>query len=188
MFSRVFAWAAQRGHVEADTAAFLVGAVKGVKEADYAALTSAEDVATRMRAVCAYHGEPQVRAGLQTLAHNFLRPGEVRTLQRSDVDLDAALVTISGERIKMGRDHVVPLSRQVAAVPRSRLVVSVFTTSFPRRTKGCSAGAFLGYSAVRFWLVICAVCGVCGRHPIGHIRSQCRQRDDPRSIAKAEDE
>ena len=116
LYSRVFAWAAQRGHVEADPAAFLVGAVKGVKEAGYAALTSPEDVGHLMRAVWAYRGEPQVRAALQTLAHTFLRPGEVRTMRWSDVDLDAAMVTIPGERMKMGRDHVVPLSRQMVEI------------------------------------------------------------------------
>lgn len=82
----------------------------------YASLTATEDVGHLMRAVYAYPGEPQVRAGLQTLAKVFLRPGEVRTLQWADVDLKAALFTIPGQRMKMGRDHLVPLSHQMVEI------------------------------------------------------------------------
>src|SRR3546814_12860942 len=48
--------------------------------------------------------------------HVFVRPGELRSAEWSEFDLDAAIWTIPGEKMKMGRAHKVPLSRQVRAL------------------------------------------------------------------------
>lgn len=46
------------------------------------------------------------------------RPGMVRYAEWADMDLDAGLWSISGEKMKMGRDHVVPLCTQLVAALR----------------------------------------------------------------------
>src|SRR3546814_14747663 len=48
--------------------------------------------------------------------HVFVRPGERRSAEWSEFDLDAAIWPIPGEKMKMGRAHKVPLSRQVRAL------------------------------------------------------------------------
>jgi integrase len=63
----------------------------------------------------------RARASLGRLALEFLiltaaRSGEVRGATWSEIDLDTALWTIPGERMKAGREHVVPLSEGALAV------------------------------------------------------------------------
>ncbi|SNT28540.1 Integrase [Noviherbaspirillum humi] len=50
------------------------------------------------------------------LMHTFVRTKELRAAVWSEFDLERALWVIPKERMKMGRDHVVPLSRQVLAI------------------------------------------------------------------------
>lgn len=47
------------------------------------------------------------------------RSGEVRGATWNEIDLDAAIWTIPGERMKAGREHRVPLSRDAVALLRS---------------------------------------------------------------------
>lgn len=49
------------------------------------------------------------------LALTFLRPGELRNAQWRDVDTEKALICIPAERMKIAREHLVPLSKQALA-------------------------------------------------------------------------
>lgn len=64
----------------------------------------------------AYDGDPTTKAALRLLMLTALRPGELRKLQWSDFDKDAAELRIPGERMKMKAPHIVPLSRQALAL------------------------------------------------------------------------
>ena len=46
----------------------------------------------------------------------FVRPGELRKAEWSQIDLQAALWRIPWSRMKMGEQHLVPLSRQALAL------------------------------------------------------------------------
>ncbi len=59
-----------------------------------------------------YHGREFVKYAMQLLCLTFLRPGELRTLEWADVNFESALIKIPAERMKMNREHTVPLSRQ----------------------------------------------------------------------------
>ena len=50
--------------------------------------------------------------------HTFLRPGELRHGQWSEIDWDAKLWRIPAERMKMRRPHTVPLSEMALALLR----------------------------------------------------------------------
>ncbi|HFK2002480.1 TPA: tyrosine-type recombinase/integrase [Pseudomonas aeruginosa] len=58
------------------------------------------------------------RAAVRLLILTAVRPGELRTAPWSEFDLDAAIWTISKERMKARRPHVVPLPRQAVATLR----------------------------------------------------------------------
>jgi integrase len=49
------------------------------------------------------------------LAFTFLRPGELRNALWTDVDIEKALLCIPAKRMKIARDHLVPLSKQALA-------------------------------------------------------------------------
>jgi len=48
--------------------------------------------------------------------HVFVRPGELRQAEWSEIDVDAAVWRIPAARMKQRREHVVPLSRQSLAI------------------------------------------------------------------------
>jgi integrase len=57
-----------------------------------------------------------VTFGLRMLALCAVRPGELRNMEWSEIDREAALWTIPGSKMKMGREHCVPLSRQALEI------------------------------------------------------------------------
>ena len=65
-----------------------------------------------------YDGNILTRISLQLLPHVFVRPGELRWAEWKEFDLDARVWTIPGHKMKMGRPHAVPLSRQAIAIVR----------------------------------------------------------------------
>ncbi|MEY9494542.1 integrase [Bradyrhizobium elkanii] len=65
-----------------------------------------------MRAIKAYQGDTTTRLALQLLALTFVRPGEIRFADLAEFDETNRVWEIPGERMKMRRDHLVPLSTQ----------------------------------------------------------------------------
>ena len=56
---------------------------------------------------------------MQLLVLTFVRPGELRHIEWSEVNLDDATWEIPAEKMKMKKPHIVPLSRQAVEVLRS---------------------------------------------------------------------
>jgi integrase len=70
------------------------------------------------------------------------RSGEVRGAEWREIDLEAAIWTIPGMRMKAGREHVIPLSpAAVAIVERLAEIRSHKTLVFPGRRKGVLSDA-----------------------------------------------
>jgi len=69
-----------------------------------------------MRAIYAYAGHPQVQTALKLSAMLFVRPGELRSMEWTELDLDTAEWRIPGSKMKMKVDHLVPLSTQALAL------------------------------------------------------------------------
>ena len=66
-----------------------------------------------------YQGDKVVAAGIKFLTLTALRPGEVRHLEWTDIDFENKTLTIPAERMKMNRQHRVPLSNQAVDVIES---------------------------------------------------------------------
>jgi integrase len=56
------------------------------------------------------------KLALKAAPHLFVRPGELRHAEWSEIDFDAAVWRIPAAKMKMRREHVVPLSRQVISI------------------------------------------------------------------------
>jgi integrase len=82
----------------------------------YAAITDPLALGELMRAIEGYSGEPATMAALQLTPHVFQRPGEVRQMRWSEVDMEKGIWTIPAERMKQRHAHAVPLSRQSVAI------------------------------------------------------------------------
>ena len=69
-----------------------------------------------LRDMDVYRGDMTTIYALRLLPHIFIRSAELRFLRYEYLDFDAALIRIPGELMKMGRPHLVPMSRQVMAL------------------------------------------------------------------------
>ena len=66
-----------------------------------------------MRAIEGYAGQPSTEYALKIAPYVFARPGELRRAEWSEIDLEAAEWRIPASKMKGGREHIVPLARQV---------------------------------------------------------------------------
>jgi len=109
---RVFRHAVLTARARTNPAEALRGALTAPKVRHLAAILKPAGVGALMRAIEGYDGQPSTRIALQLMAHVFVRPGELRQARWSEIDFDAAVWRIPAARMKMKREHVVPLSRQ----------------------------------------------------------------------------
>ena len=107
----VFRYGVASGYCASNPGADLRGALTPHKATSQLAL-SAVELPEFLRNLEAYEGRPETRIGLRLLALTFVRPGELRAAEWSEFDLETPEWRIPAERMKMGDEHVVPLSRQ----------------------------------------------------------------------------
>lgn len=116
VLSRVFRYAIATGRADRDAAADLRGALTIPKVRHRAAITDPKEAGKLMRAIEGSSGRGTTVIALRMLPHLFVRPGELRSAEWTEFDLDAAVWSIPAEKMKMRRPHRVPLSRQVLAM------------------------------------------------------------------------
>lgn len=115
---QVFRFAVASGLADRDMTVDLRGALSAVPEAHYAAITDPKEAAELLRAIDAYNGHAYAVAALKLAPLVFVRPGELRSAEWSEMDLNAAEWRIPGSKMKMGQDHIVPLATQAVALLR----------------------------------------------------------------------
>ncbi len=69
-----------------------------------------------VNAINTYPLEPTTKAGLLIALYTFQRTNEIRFARWNEIDFEQSLWTIPAERMKMKREHVVPLSKQAIQV------------------------------------------------------------------------
>jgi integrase len=114
--SQVFRYAIATARVGRDVCADLRGALVTPKVVHRAAITTPREVGALMRSLEDYDGHPIIRVALRLLPHVFVRPGELRHAEWKEFDLEREVWTIPDHKMKMGRPHAVPLSRQAIAI------------------------------------------------------------------------
>ena len=116
---QVFRYAVATGSAERDVTQDLKGALAKATAGHFGAITEPKQLGGLMRSIYAYTGHPCTVAALKLSPLMFVRPGELRTMEWSELDLDAAQWRIPGGKMKMKVDHVVPLSLQAVELLRN---------------------------------------------------------------------
>lgn len=116
--SNVFRYAIATGRAERDPAADLRGALPPVKNGHHAAPTDPKQIAPLLRAMDTFEGSFVVKCALLLTPLLFVRPGELRHAEWSEIDLDTAEWNIPAEKMKMKLPHLVPLPSQAVAILR----------------------------------------------------------------------
>lgn len=115
---QVLRYAVATGRAQYDVTAALRGALVPLRHKHRAALTKPADVGRLLRAIETHKGQPTTKAALKLSALLFVRPGELRRAEWSEIDFKAAEWRIPDEKMKMGVQHIVPLAKQALAILR----------------------------------------------------------------------
>jgi integrase len=115
---QVCRYAIATGRAERDPAADLRGALAPVVTTPRAAITNPEEIGHLLRALDHYHGQPTTCVALKLAPLLFVRPGNLRTMEWRELNLDAAEWRIPSGKMKMKEAHVVPLATQAVALLR----------------------------------------------------------------------
>jgi integrase len=113
---QVFRYAIAEGRADRDPVADLRGALPPVKSRNFAAPTDPKEVTPLLRAIDGFKGSYVVKCAMQLAPMLFVRPGELRHAEWSEIDLEAAEWNIPGAKMKMGVPHLVPLPRQAVEI------------------------------------------------------------------------
>ena len=113
---QVFRYAVASGHADRDISGDLRGALPPSKEKHHASVTDPKDVASLLRTIETYQGSFVTMSALRLAPMLFVRPGELRHAEWSEIDLDKAEWRIPATKMKMREQHIVPLSRQAVAI------------------------------------------------------------------------
>ena len=119
--NQIFCYAIASGKAEFNPAAGLQGTIKPVKHKHMAAPVDPKEVATLLRAIDGFDGSFVVKCALQLAPLLFVRPGELRKMEWSELDIDAIdgsmpQWNIPAQKMKMRLPHLVPLSRQAVEI------------------------------------------------------------------------
>lgn len=116
--SQVFRYAISTGKAERDPAADLRDALAEVSVKHMAAITDPKQIGELLRVIDGYSGGIVTKCALKLAPLVFVRPGELRHAQWSEIGFDEALWCIPPEKMKMRGAHLVPLSTQAIEVLR----------------------------------------------------------------------
>ncbi|QKI89639.1 tyrosine-type recombinase/integrase [Thiomicrorhabdus xiamenensis] len=101
----------------------------------FAHITSKEELAVVLSKIESYNGGFSVSSALKIAPHVFLRPSELVSIKWENVDFDGKIVRIESHKMKMKREHLVPMSNFVEGILREALEVktdSQFVFPSPR--------------------------------------------------------
>ncbi len=113
---QVFRYAIATGRAERDVSADLKGALTPVKAKHMSTITEPKRVGALLRAIDGYQGGLIVSCALKLQTLTFVRPGELRHAEWSEVDMETRIWRIPAEKMKMRKEHIVPLSCQALDV------------------------------------------------------------------------
>ena len=153
----VFRYAVATARLASDPTRDLRGALTAPTVTHYGAITDAKKAGELLRAIDDYDGSGITKLALQISPHVFVRPGELRHAEWSEIDLDGALWIIPAGKMKMRKAHQVPLSRQSVALletlhlisgPAGYVFPSIRTRARPMSENTVNAGLRrLGYAS-----------------------------------------
>ena len=116
LFGQIFRYAVATGRAERDPSVDLKGALPAAQTKNMAALTEPPEFAKLLQAIDNYKGTFVVRCALKIQAYTFVRPGELRHAEWSEIDFETKEWRIPAEKMKIRHPHIVPLARQAVDV------------------------------------------------------------------------
>jgi len=115
LVGQIFRYAVVTDRTEYDVTTNLKGAIRGRKPVHFKAIKHYE-LPEFMAALKKYDGDPLTKLAIHFLLLTFVRTAELRGATWDEIHWDARLWRIPEERMKMRREHIVPLCPQTMDV------------------------------------------------------------------------
>ncbi len=129
--SSIFRYAIQTGYAEFNPVDALKDVIKSRKVQNRKSLKQ-EELPAFLKALDDYQGYLITRYALKLITYTFVRPGEIRSAEWKDIDLEKAVWRLPAEKMKMKEEHVVPLSLQcVDLLKKVQEVTGTYDLVFP---------------------------------------------------------
>ncbi len=128
---QIWRYAVATGRAERDITGDLRGALPPAHETHLGAVTNPKEIGALLRNIEDYKGSEVVRFALKLAPLFFVRPGELRQAKWEEFDMPNSLWTIPAGRMKAKRPHVVPISKQAAALLNNLRVLHSSDYLFP---------------------------------------------------------
>ncbi len=113
---RVFRYAIATGRAERDLSADLRGALTPVKVKHHASITDPQAIGGLLRSIKGFSGSYITKCALQLAPLVFVRPGELRHAEWTEIDFDKSEWRIAAQKMKMNETHIVPLALQTIEI------------------------------------------------------------------------
>ena len=116
--SQVFTYAIGEDKAEYNIAVSLSKYLPAVSKTrkHMASITDPKELAPLLRAIDGYQGGFVTKCALQLAPILFVRPGELRQMEWSEIDFESAEWNIPAPKMKMKQPHLVPLSNQAISI------------------------------------------------------------------------
>jgi len=113
---QIFRYAIATGRAERDPSADLKDALPPARSTHFASITDPKVVGALLRAIDGFKGTFVVQCALRLSPLFFVRPGELRKAEWSQIDLDKAEWRFTATKTRT--EHLVPLAHQAVAILR----------------------------------------------------------------------
>lgn len=108
----IFRYAVACGKVDRDPTTDLSGALRTRRTKHHAAITTPAEVSELLKSIDSLNDYSMAKNALKISALIFQRPGEIRHMEWEEIDWHRGRWEIPSEKMKMRREHIVPLSHQ----------------------------------------------------------------------------
>lgn len=115
MCGRIFAYANAMGYTTNDPTRGIKYALTTPKVEHFAAILDPHKIGLLLRAMESYD-QPITRIAMMIGLYTFVRPGELRQAEWSEINADEQVWRIPDHKMKLRRPHLVPLSTQVLSI------------------------------------------------------------------------
>jgi integrase len=129
--SSVFRYAMQTGYAEHNPVDALKDVIKTHK-VQHRKSIKLDELPAYLNALDNYPGYLLTQHALKLITMTFVRPGELRSAEWKDIDLNKSIWRIPAEKMKMDEEHIVPLSKQaIELLKQVRELTSQYDLVFP---------------------------------------------------------
>jgi integrase len=113
---QIFRYAVATGRAERDPTHDLKGALQPKRKRHYASITDPKVISDLLKSLLDYQGSFVTQCALQLAPYVFVRPGELRKAEWSEINFDTAEWRIPAHKMKMRSLHIIPLSKQALSI------------------------------------------------------------------------